>query len=229
MGWYTVNATLKHGKQLNKYMKISKIRKKMHQYTISNGKMIGNFEELYKDFKDPFLQTKKEKFETSKKAIINYCQLLQFNKKKKIKTLEIGCGFGRLSKDLKKLNFDAYGTDISKTAILKAKKNSTVKFHASEFLNFKLYDKINPDIFILAEISWYVLPELKKFIKYLKKNFKNKYLIHSLAIYHPGKQKYGKEYFKDLKGILKFFNLNYIEYGEKWTKEEGRTFFVAKI
>ena len=64
-------------------MKTSKLRKKMHQYTIYNGKLIGNFEDLYKDFKDPFMQTKKEKFETSKKAIINYCQLLQYKRKKK--------------------------------------------------------------------------------------------------------------------------------------------------
>lgn len=210
-------------------MAITKLRKKMHQYTISDGKLIGNFEALYKDFKDPFLQTQKEKFETSKKAIINYCQLLQYGKKKNLKTLEIGCGFGQLSKDLKKLKFNTYGTDISETAIKKAKKSSFVKFYTSDFLNFELYSKINPDIFILSEISWYVLPDLKKFLKFLRKNFKNKYIIHTLAIYHPGKQKYGKKYFNDLKGILKFFDLKYLEYGEKWTKEEGRTFFLAKI
>ena len=45
-----------------------------------------------KNFKDPFLQTKKEKFETSKKVIINYCQLLQFKKKKKLKTLKLDVG-----------------------------------------------------------------------------------------------------------------------------------------
>ena len=210
-------------------MTLSKIRKKMHQYTIYKGKMIGDFEGLYKNFKDPFVQTKKEKFETSKKVIINYCQLIQSDKKKVLKTLEIGCGFGQLSKKLKRLKFNAYGTDISKTAIKKAKKGSSVNFYTSEFLNFELYKNINPDIFILAEVSWYVLPELKKFIKFLKQNYKNKYLIHTLAIYHPGKQKYGKKYFSDLKGILKFFNLQYIEYGEKWNKEEGRTFFLAKI
>lgn len=201
----------------------------MHKYTISNGKMIGNFEGLYKDFKDPFLQTQKEKFETSKKAIINYCQLLQYTRKKKLKTLEIGCGFGQLSKELNKLKFNASGTDISNTAIKKAQRGSLVKFYTSDFLNFKLYNKINPDIFILAEVSWYVLPELKKFLNFLKKNFKNKYIIHTLAIYHPNKQKYGKNYFKNLKEILRFFNLDYLEYGEKWTKEEGRTFFLAKI
>ena len=201
----------------------------MHKYTISNGKMIGNFEGLYKDFKDPFLQTQKEKFETSKKAIVNYCQLLQYTRKKKLKTLEIGCGFGQLSKELSKLKFNASGTDISNTAIKKAQRGSLVKFYTSDFLNFKLYKKINPDIFILAEVSWYVLPELKEFLNFLKKNFKNKYIIHTLAIYHPNKQKYGKNYFKNLKEILRFFNLDYLEYGEKWTKEEGRTFFLAKI
>ena len=210
-------------------MKKSKLRNKMHQYTIYNGKLIGDFENLYKDFKDPFLQSKKEKFETSKKAIINYCQLLQYKRKKKLKTLEIGCGFGQLSKELSKLKFNAHGTDISKTAIKKAQKNSSVKFYTSDFINFNLYKEVNPDIFILSEVSWYVLPELKKFVSFLKKNFKNKHLIHTLAIYHPDKQKYGIDYFKNLKEILKFFNLDYIEFGEKWTKEEGRTFFLAKI
>ena len=210
-------------------MKKSKLRKKMHQYTIDNGKLIGNFEGLYKDFKDPFLQTKKEKFETSKRAIINYCLLLQHERKKKLKTLEIGCGFGQLSKELSNLKFNAYGTDISETAIKKAKKSSSVKFYTSDFINFNLYKKINPDIFILSEVSWYVLPQLKKFISFIKKNFKNKHIIHTLAIYHQDQQKYGKNYFKNLKEILKFFNLDYIEYGEKWTKEEGRTFFLAKI
>ena len=81
----------------------------------------------------------------------------------------------------------------------------------------------------MSEISWYVLPKLKTFLKFIKKNFKNKYLIHTLAIYYRGKQKYGKNYFTNLKGILKFYNLKYIEYGEKWNSEEGRTFFLAKI
>ena len=224
------NVTIMLGKKIkNNLMKKKNLRKKMHQYTIYKGKMIGNFESLYKDFNDPFLQTKKEKFETSKKAIINYCELLQSKKKKKLKTLEIGCGFGQLSNELAKLKFDSYGTDISKTAINKAKNKGLAKFYESSFLNFKLYKKINPDIFILAEITWYVLPDLKKFIEFLKKNFKTKHIIHTLAIYYPGEQKYGKRYFTNLKGILKFFNMKYIEYGEKWTDEEGRTFFLAKI
>lgn len=209
---------------------ISRVRKKMHQYTICNGKFIGNFEDLYKNFKDPFLQSKKEKFETSKKAIINYCQLLQSTKKRRLKTIEIGCGFGKLTKDLSKIGMKSIGTDISETAIKKARiKNKKCKFFVSDLINDDLYLKIKPDIFIMSEVTWYVLPNLKKFIAFLRKNFKNKYLIHTLAIHHPGKQKYGKKYFTNLKGVLKYFNFQYLEYGEKWNSEEGRTFFLAKI
>lgn len=207
------------------------IRKKMYEFTICNGKMVGDFEGLYKKFKDPFLQSKKEKFETSKKAIINYCELIKdkYKGKKKITTLEIGCGFGQLTKNLSKLGFNSIGTDISETAIKKAKINTKCRFYTSDFSNYELYLKINPDIIIMSEISWYILPRLKNFIKFIKKNFENKYLIHTLAIYYPGQQKYGKEYFKNLRGILDFFNLEYIEYGEKWNCTEGRTFFLAKI
>ena len=209
---------------------VNKLRKNMHKFTICNGKFIGDFEGLYKKFNDPFLQSKKEKFETSKKAIINYCQLLQSLKKKKLKTIEIGCGFGKLSKNLSEIGFETFGTDISKTAIKKAKqKNKKSKFFVSDLINNELYLDIKPDIFIMSEITWYILPNLKKFIKFLKKNFKNKHIIHTLAIHHPGKQKYGKKYFTNLNGILKFFNFQYLEYGEKWNAEEGRTFFLAKI
>lgn len=203
----------------------------MHEYTICNGKFVGNFEGLYKSFKDPFAQTKIEKFETSKKAIINYCEMIKYNKKKQIKTIEIGCGFGKLTKELEKKGFSSSGTDISPTAILKARRNSKCKFYVSDILNDQLYLKINPDVFIMAEVSWYVLPKLKKFLNFLKQNFKNKYLIHTLAIYPKSRQKYGTEYFRDLNEILKYFNLNYIEYGQKWDTQinEGRTFFLAKI
>jgi len=204
----------------------------MHKYTIYNGKLVGDFEGLYRNFKDPFAQSRKEKFETSKAAIINYCNLLQEKQKKKLITLEIGCGFGQLTQKLEKMGFNAFGTDISETAIKKAHAKSQKnkkRFFTSNFLNYSLYTKINPDIIIMSEISWYVLSELKSFLRFIKKKFKNKYLIHTLAIYYPGHQKYGREYFTNNSEILKFFNLKYIEWGEKWNKEEGRTFFLAKI
>ena len=65
MEWFTEKDTLMLGRK-NLINENIKNKKKMHQYTIYDGKMIGDFEGLYKNFKDPFVQTKKEKFETSK-------------------------------------------------------------------------------------------------------------------------------------------------------------------
>ena len=78
-------------------------------------------------------------------------------------------------------------------------------------MNFKLYNKIKPDVIILSDITWYVLPHIKKFLKWFKKLNKKTYLIHILlSIYPKNKQKYGKEYFYDTKSMLKFFNLEYL-------------------
>ena len=52
----------------------------------------------------------------------------QKQKKKKLKVIEIGCGFGILTKQLSTLGFEAYGTDISPTAIKKLLKNQIVSF-----------------------------------------------------------------------------------------------------
>ena len=206
------------------------LHKQMSKFTIFNGKFIGEFETLYKKFNNPFLQTELEKNETTKKIIINYCERLKEQKKKKLSAIEIGCGFGKLAFDINKIGVKCYGTDISETAIKKAKlKYKKNIFYKSGIFNDKLYKKIKPDIFIMSEITWYILPDLKKFINYLKKNFKNKYLIHTLAIYPKGIQKYGNDYFTSLNGILNYFKLDFIEYGERWNSNDGRTFFIAKI
>ena len=49
------------------------IKQAQKKFTFNKGRMIGDFEGYYRNFKNPFLQTEKEKFETTKKAIINYC------------------------------------------------------------------------------------------------------------------------------------------------------------
>ena len=90
-----------------------------------------------------------------------------------MKTIEIGCGFGKLSEDLSEIGFKTFGTDISKTAIKKAKqKNKKSKFFVSDLINNELYLDIKPDIFIMSEITWYILPNLK--IYQVLKNLKTK-------------------------------------------------------
>ena len=204
---------------------------KYQDLVIKNGKFVGKFEEMYQKFSDPWNLLKKNKQgkNLNYEIIFNYCNQLKRNKK--VTTLEIGCGFPQISYELLKNGFKAYGTDISKTVIKKSKKKYPKlknNLFTSNFLNFSLYEKLNPDIIILSDITWYILPELKSFIKWYKNLNKRIYLIHSLTVYGRNKQKYGKEYFYDLKSIKSFFKLNYLSSGYfENISGDKHTFFLA--
>ena len=81
---------------------------------------------------------------------------------------------------------------------------------------------------ILSDITWYVLPKLKQFLKWYKILKKETYLVHSLAIYGKNNQKYGKNYFYDLSTIKSFFKLSYLSsaYIEN-ANGDKHTFFLA--
>ena len=204
---------------------------KYQDLVIKDGKFIGKFEEMYQKISDPWDLLKKNKSDgnLNYKIIYNYCN--QLKQKKKLTTLEIGCGFPQISYELHKNGFKVYGTDISETVIRKSKKKYpklNKNLFVSNFLNFSFYEKLNPDIIILSDITWYILPELKQFVKWYKSLKKEVYLIHSLTVYGKNKQKYGKEYFYDLKSIKLFFKLKYLSSGYiENISEDKNTFFLA--
>ena len=211
------------------------IKNKNYQYlVIKNGKFIGKFNDLYQNFNDPWLSMEKNgKYGKLKfNLVINLClNLVDKYKLKNCKFVEIGCGYPQITNELTKKKFDAYGIDISSVLIQKAKKkypNLKKKLFCSDINNFELYDKIRPDVYVMSEVTWYILPKLKKFLKFFKRQ-KNSFLIHSLAIYDKRVQKYGKEYFVDHDSIKKYFNLNYIASGYvDDLNSDKSSFFVAK-
>ena len=148
---------------------------KYQDFVIKNGKFVGKFEEMYKKFPDPWdlLKNNCNSHNLNYQIIYNYCgKVKKIRKKKKLTTLEIGCGYPQISNNLSKIGFDSFGTDISKTVIAKSKKKYPKlknKLFISNFDNYELYKKINPDIIILSDITWYILPQLKNFLKWFKK------------------------------------------------------------
>lgn len=205
--------------------------KKYTDYVIKDGKLVAKFEEMYQQFDDPWEQGNQEPLDTTKAIIANFCKKQLQKQKNPLTTIEIGCGYGSLTNELSKIGMNAIGCDISKTAISRAEAlYPEPSFYTQKLTDFDFFKKINPDIFIMAEITWYILDDLKEFLKFLKHEFPNKILIHTLSTYEPGVQKYGTEYFTNEKEILEYFDLDYIETGNVWTKEKGnRNFFVAKI
>ena len=110
-----------------------------HDYVIKNGKLVGNWEDLYKNIDDPWMQSRLDhRLDTRRQiSIIGSTRLrAEFNISK---VLEFGCGFGYITQSLTDLNFDSLGIDISNQAIAKAKQiNPASKYLVGEFDDFNL-------------------------------------------------------------------------------------------
>ena len=214
------------------------VKKRYQDYVIKDGKFVGDFEGLYQNADDPWLQSIDDNTYDSRRVLAkNWVK--RISAKQTVRSCEIGCGFGFITSDLTKEGIKCIGTDISPTAIEKAKKiHSECNFEVADFNDFEFYKKEKINVFMMAEITWYVLPQLKSFIENLK-NMREEmnepiFLIHLLSTYADGVQKYGSDYFTDLEGILNYFSLNYVEYGyivggKEYDAESRGTYFVAKI
>ncbi|MBF0556677.1 MAG: methyltransferase domain-containing protein [Nitrospirae bacterium] len=195
-------------------------------YVIKDGKLVGEFEQMYRDFDDPWEQTIREQWASEKAVVLNLIQKLKARK-----VIELGCGLGHFTKKISDLGIETIGIDISKTAIEKAKSNyPDCNFVVGDILNLSIYREMKPDLIVMAEITWYVLDKLDNFIEFLKTEMPNTYLIHLLTTYPEGVQKYGKEKFTNLQQIMSYFGAQYLEYGEICYPEMEsckRTFFLG--
>ena len=214
---------------------MSKKYPRYQDYVIKEGKLVGEFDEMYQDFDDPWHQSTREAFASEKAVGINLIQHLK-NKFQIQTVVELGSGFGDYTARIAELGVKAIGIDISPTAIEKAKlrhasqiqKSGNLEFFVSEFVNFERLKELKPDVILMPEITWYVLDQLVGFREYLKKELPNTFLIHMLMTYVPGVQVYGREYFTNLKEILAFFDMFYLESGLVNVPTGGaRTWFLG--
>jgi len=212
------------------------------EYVIQNGRLVGEFESLYEKFDDPWNQSRLDQVQDTRRSIaLAQCLYLRSSNPpdQVSRVVEIGCGFGHLTDYLRHQGFSAVGVDVSKTAVAKARdKNPSSVFINASIDSPSLLETLDPDVVIMAEVTWYVLDKLSDFLDRLKEHALSRqrptYLIHLLTTYPAGVQKYGREYFTDLEGILDFFNLDYIESGfvqvnrEQDPDSQG-TYFVARL
>ena len=208
-------------------------------YVIKDGQLVGDFEGLYKNFKDPWHQSRDDQLNDSRRILaVNWC--IRLRKEYEVnKVIELGCGFGHLTRVLNDEKFSVIGTDISKTAVEKARTiNPGLTFIQCALSEFNMLEQFDADIYMMAEITWYVLDDLDNFINNLRKAKEQRkkpiFLIHLLTTYGPGLQKYGADKFTNLDEILSYFKLNFLESGLIRTIREDDpnsqgTYFVAKI
>ena len=212
-------------------------------YVIRDGQLVGDFEGLYRDFEDPWMQSREDHVLDSRRQVaLNWCTRLRDlspSGPQALRVLEIGCGFGHLTSALTDRGFASIGVDVAYEAVCRARERHPESVFLRRSISDEgLLDDLDPDILIMAEVTWYVLNELSEFLDSLRSfaSERNRptYLIHLLTTYGPGVQTYGRDYFTDQQGILQFFDMNYLEYGQVHTPRSDDpasqgTYFVAEL
>lgn len=211
-------------------------------FVIKDGKLVGDFDSLYRDFDEPWHQSRGDYVNGAHRLIaIDYCSRIRalHPEGQVSRVVEIGCGFGHLTETLRKLGFSAIGVDVARNAVSKARiMHPNSVYLERSFEDPDLLQELDPDIIFMAEITWYVLDHLAEFRNRLRQHASGRerptYLIHTLTTYAPGVQKYGTNFFTDLDGILAYFDLDYLESGSVSTTIDGNsqshgTYFIGRV
>ena len=200
---------------------------KYQDYVIRDGQFIGKFEEMYRNFDDPWHQTIQAERSYSRHATLLSLKLLQAES-----VLEVGCGFGWFTNymacSLPAVDFT--GLDLSETAVAKAKKSfPDLNFVAGNVRDYLAVPR-EFDTIILSEIMWYILDDLDTIIRLLSDNFAGKNLIINQSFYKSG-QLYGTEYFTTLQQMTAYlpFQLKSameVDWAEKSSTEAHAVFEI---
>ncbi len=210
-------------------MKLTKY-KTYQDYVIRDGRLVGEFEEMYRDFDDPWEQTIYEST-----ALDKFIGLALLKKYGHVAPLEYGCGLGQYTNQLYCELGAGAGLDVSETAIAKARQlYPHPTFFAGDILSQAPLVEFKPDVLIFSQVTWYVLDKLADFKTLLSTSYGEGSFLHMLEVYPKGEQRYGAEYFTDLNGILNYWSdiIDFKEWGEVSRKEDrggSRTFFYGRI
>jgi len=201
--------------------------KDYHDYVIKDGKFIGQFDDMYKDIKDPWNQTDIKNHQLSHARNAAILDIARLNVKS---VAEIGCGLGYYTSFIKKSlpYIDIVGIDISENAINKARKNFPhLSFEVGSILEIEKYAKY--EAILCSHIMWLILQDIDKWFEYILngvkntdvKPYNNKYLINIMSFYATGVQKYGCDYFTTLREFINYVPFPNIGYTESYLFPEN--------
>ncbi len=162
-----------------------------HDYVIKDGKFIGRFEEMYKECPDPWRQQDSANHALSKSRNIAILNMKSYGIRS---VLEVGSGLGYFASMIHGAGIKVVGMDVSETAIQKARQIfPEVEFVVGKVTELEKFTGF--DAILFADVTWYILPELKEAYRQMLAVHRGKYFLHNLVFYKPGQQKYGREYF----------------------------------
>lgn len=196
--------------------------KSYHDLVIKDGKFIGEFEELYRQFNDPWMQSEQPN-PYSREAGIRH--MIEFNIKS---VVECGSGLGYYSSHIyQSTGIIPKGIELSNTAVEKAQK----KFPQLDFEKYDLTQgmkKFNEyEAVLFSEIMWYILNDLDAILADLKLHFSGKYFIVN-QVFYKGTQQYGNEFFTSVEEMIDYIPFTLLATC-KATKKEDTTIESSSI
>jgi SAM-dependent methyltransferase len=181
---------------------------KYQDFVIKDGKLVGKFEEMYQRVENPWGQDNPEFFALSKST---NAAILNMRKYKIRSVVEVGSGLGYYSNFISQAGIDVMGMELSETAVAKARaKFPEIKFTVDTVNNIKNYTAF--DAVLFAEVTWYILPDLKKNFEEMLEHFSGKYFLQNLTFYKGDRQQYGREYFSSIEQFFEFCPFRLLEY-----------------
>ncbi|MEQ8228935.1 MAG: methyltransferase domain-containing protein [Rhodospirillales bacterium] len=211
-----------------------------HDYVIKDGKLVGKFEEMYQNCEDPWDRAKLSGNSQSDWLLQRACSVIAAEAGA-CRAIDLGCGVGQSVKAIENIADRIAGVDISATAIARA--TAALPDHAFAVGDLKAFMSHNDafrqielgeyNTLILCHLTWYILEDLADFRNWLAENWAGRYVVHVLAVYPPGVQKYGADLFTDHAGILRWFDCNYLEHGRMTQTVDGQnldiSYFLARV
>ena len=166
------------------YHKWAAVRDKY--FVTPDGNFVGDFEAMYHNCEDPWLQSV-QAFRSPLKKVI----LLRIAQLPQRRVIDIGCGNGTFTELIRtEADAEVLGLDVSPTAVPKARaKYPHCRFEVASTTQIARFADIKPTAVCMCELTWCILDSFKEVLALLKENFPGALLFHTLTFYEPGERK----------------------------------------
>lgn len=168
-----------------------------------DGSFVGDFEAMYRECEDPWLQDIEASRSPLKRLILRRIAELPERR-----VLDVGCGNGTFTDLIRSEGkAEVLGLDVSETAIAQARSRYPVcRFEVASATEVARFAAMQPRAVCMLGLTWCILDTFKDVLAILKKHFRDAVLFHTLTFYGAGRQKYGTEYFTSLEELLPYFS-----------------------
>lgn len=199
-----------------------------HDYVIKDGRLVGEFEQMYQNCVNPWPETEAEIEENP--ASSRTPQVIKRDGLGRV--FSLGCGKGMHLAWLRKKcpDLQLAGGDISPTAVELCRR--TYPFIDARHLDVRDISshRLEFDVILLREVVWYILDHWEAVCVHLKQAYAGKKIIVELSFYDQ--QKYGLERFDGPDEFVAKFPFQILEI-VRWhvtrAQREGMLFLYATI